>query len=204
MKGQINKRFITLEEAASIVAAGGDVNAIKECGDGWSSAYATTFRHWMEGMSFVVDVLDETAPVFKEELKQEPSEEKREPEKKTEAETKKPHKGGRRARDWDEARILDMYSSGATLEAIAKEMNCTTAPIRKIVAKVYADANGRLPHGSKREIKREIDTGKIGALYAAGWGIRKIAGEMHMEEADVSKILEKMGRKAKADEVSEG
>ena len=203
MKGQINKRFITLEEAAAIVASGGDVNAIKECGDGWASAYATTFRHWMEGMSFVVDVLDETAPVFKEDPKQEQAEEKQEP-KKAEAEPKKPNKGGRRARDWDEPRILEMYASGATLEAIAKEFHCTTAPIRKIVAKVYADANGKLPHGSQREVKHEIDTGKIGALYAAGWSIKDIAGEMHMEEADVSKILEKMGRKAKADEVSQG
>lgn len=198
MSTQINKRFITLEEAAAIVSAGGDVKMMRENED-WQLTLFTTFRSWMEGMAFMVDVIDETVPA------EEPAEERQEPEKKAEAETKKPHKGGRRARDWDEARILDMYASGATLEAIAKEMNCTTAPIRKIVAKVYADANGKLPRGSQREVKHEIDTGKIGALYAAGWSIKDIAGEMHMEEADVSKILEKMEREAqKTNEVSEG
>lgn len=198
MSNQINKRFVTLEEACAIVASGGDVLVLKECADDWSMTYATTFRRWMESVSFVVDVLNElpTGEPAEQEEKQEPAKK---------AETKKPHKGGRRARDWDEARILDMYASGATLEVIAKEMNCTTAPIRKIVAKVYADANGKLPHGSKREIKREIDTGKIGALYAAGWNIKDIAGEMHMEAVEVSKIIEKMEREAqKTNEVSQG
>lgn len=200
MEGQINKKFITLEEACAIVAAGGDVDALRECGDGWEMMHVTTFRRWMEGMLFVADVLNEIPA--EEPAKQE---EKQEPAKKAEAEPKKPHKGGRRARDWDEARILDMYASGATLEAIAKEMNCTTAPIRKIVAKVYADANGRLPRGSQREVKHEIDTGKIGALYAAGWSIKDIAGDMHMEAVEVSKVIEKMEREAqKTNEVSEG
>ena len=198
MKNQINKRFITLEEACAIVASGGDVLVLKECADDWSMTYATTFRRWMESVSFVVDVLNELPA--EEPAKQE---EKQEPAKK--AETKKPHKGGRRARNWDEERILEMYTSGATLEAIAKEMNCTTAPIRKIVAKVYADANGKLPRGSQREVKHEIDTGKIGALYAAGWSIKDIAGDMHMEAVEVSKIIEKMEREAMTkDEVSQG
>ena len=200
MEGQINKRFITLEEAAAIVAAGGDVDALRECGDGWEMMHVTTFRRWMEGMLFVADVLNEIPA--EEPAKQE---KKQDPEKKSEAEAKKPRKGGRRARDWDEERILEMYASGATLEAIAKEMNCTTAPIRKIVAKVYADANGKLPRGSQRQIKQEIDTGKIGALYAAGWGVKEITEEMHIDAVEGSKIIEKMEREAMAkNEVSEG
>lgn len=198
MKNQVNKRFITLEEACAIVASGGDVLVLKECADDWSMTYATTFRRWMESVSFVVDALNELPA--EEPAKQE---EKQEPAKK--AETKKPHKGGRRAGDWDEERILEMYASGATLEAIAKEMNCTTTPIRKIVRKVYADENGKLPRGSQRQIKHEIDTGKIGALYAAGWDIRKIAEEMHIDAVEVSKIIEKMEREAETtNEVSEG
>lgn len=197
MKNQVNKRFITLEEACAIVASGGDVHALRDCGDGWEMMHVTTFRRWMEGMLFVTDVLDEIPA-------EEPAEEKQGPEKEAEAEAKKPRKGGRRARNWDEARILDMYASGATLEVIAKEMNCTTAPIRKIVAKVYADANGKLPRGSQREVKHEIDTGKIGALYNAGWSVKDIAGEMHLETIEVSKIIEKMEREAqKTNEVSE-
>lgn len=200
MEGQINKKFITLEEACAIVASGGDVDALRECGDGWEMMHVTTFRRWMEGMLFVADVLNEIPA--EEPAKQE---KKQEPEKEAEAEAKKPRKGGRRAREWDEARILDMYASGATLEAIAKEMNCTTAPIRKIVGKVYADENGKLPRRSQRQIKQEIDTGKIGALYAAGWDIRKIAEEMHIDAVEVSKIIEKMEREAqKTNEVSEG
>ena len=197
MQSHINKRFITLEEAAAIVAAGGDVKMMRENED-WQLTLFTTFRSWLEGMSFMVDVINEVPAEepAKQEAKQEPVEK---------AKVKKPHKGGRRARDWDEARILDMYASGATLEAIAKEFHCTTAPIRRIVAKVYADANGRLPHGSKREINHEIDTGKIGALYAAGWSVKDIAGDMHMEAVEVSKIIEKMEREAqKTDEVSQG
>ena len=198
MSNQINKKFISLEEAAAIVASGGDVKMMRENED-WQLTLFTTFRSWLEGMSFMVDVINEVPA-------EEPAEqeEKQEPAKKAEAKPKKPHKGGRRARNWDEERILAMYASGATLEVIAKELHCTTAPIRKIVAKVYADANGRLPHGSKREIKREIDTGKIGALYAAGWSVRDIAGDMHMEAVEVSKIIEKMEREAMAkNEVSE-
>ena len=198
MKNQINKQFITLEEAAAIVAAGGDVDALRECGDGWEMMHVTTFRRWMEGMLFVTDVLNEIPA-------EEPAEEKQEPEKEAEAEAKKPRKGGRRARNWDEKKILEMYASGATLEAIAKEMNCTTAPIRKIVGKVYADENGKLPRGSQRQIKQEIDTGKIGALYAAGWGVKEIAEEMRIDAVEVSKIIEKMEREAqKTNEVSEG
>lgn len=198
MEGQINKRFITLEEACAIVAAGGDVDALRECGDGWEMMHVTTFRRWMEGMLFVADVLNELPA-------EEPAKEKPETEKKAEAKPKKPHKGGRRARNWDEERILEMYASGATLEVIAKEFHCTTAPIRKIVAKVYADANGKLPRGSQREVKHEIDTGKIGALYAAGWSVKDIAGEMHMEAVEISKIIEKMEREAqKTNEVSQG
>lgn len=157
--------------------------------------YTTTFRRWMEGVSFVVDVLDETTPVFEEKTEKEPPK----PVEKAPA----PRKGGRRARNWDEKRILEMYESGETMATIAKEMGCSIAPIRKIVAKVHAGDDGKLPHKFHREIKQDIDTGKISALHNAGWNEKKIADEMACEPEMIKGILKELKGAEATNEVPE-
>lgn len=166
---------------------------MKECADDWSMTYATTFRRWMESVSFVVDVLDETAPVFKEEQKKEPP--KQEEEK---APRKRP--ANRPRLKLDEEKVISLYNSGMEVNKIAKEMNCSIAPIRRILVPLYGDEKGHLRRGYGRP---KLDRGKISALHNAGWDEKKIADEMGCEPETVKDILREL-REAKAtNEVSE-
>ena len=205
MKSQINKKFITLEEACAIVAKGGDVNILREVdGCGWGSTLCTTFRLWLEGCSFVVPAEGETDPA-----EEQTTEKNLGGAEKMVATVEAPAKrrGRKPAVELNKAEVLKMYEDGMRITEIAKKLRCADPRVRQIVAEKYADASGRLPRrGIQEMIPADIDTGKISALYTAGWSIPKIADEMGMEPIDISKVLEELEKKGgtKTNEVSEG
>ena len=76
----------------------------------------------------------------------------------------------------DKKKIFAMYEAGQTCDEIASEVGCTSGYITDIVRVKY----GKQPR---------MDTGKIKALWRAGWSINSIMKEMHLAEEEVRKVV---------------
>ena len=78
----------------------------------------------------------------------------------------------------DRAKAYMMYEHGCTKAEITKEIGCTVKYLEELLRKKYGSNVGR-----------KIDTGKIRALWEAGWSINKIMADMELTEQQVREVL---------------
>ena len=76
----------------------------------------------------------------------------------------------------DKKVLYSMYESGKTVDEIAEAMNCTRGYVLDLVQRKYGKQS-------------RIDSGKIKALWRAGWSMNAIMKEMHMAEDEVRKVV---------------
>lgn len=76
----------------------------------------------------------------------------------------------------DKRTVYRMYEAGRTFDEIASEVGCSYNYISDLIRVKY----GKQPR---------MDTGKIKALWRAGWSINSIMYEMHMTEEEVRKVV---------------
>lgn len=76
----------------------------------------------------------------------------------------------------DKRKVYRMYEAGHTCDEIASEAGCSYGYVSDLIRIKY----GKQPR---------LDTGKIKALWRAGWTINSIMKEMHLDEEEVRKVV---------------
>ena len=76
----------------------------------------------------------------------------------------------------DKNKMYELYEAGHSVDEITEECSCSRNYALYILQKKYGKIG-------------KIDTGKIRALWKAGWSINSIMYEMHMTEEEVRKVV---------------
>ena len=76
----------------------------------------------------------------------------------------------------DKKTVYTLYEEGQTCDEIASAMGYTSGYISDLI---------RLKYGKQAR----LDTGKIKALWRAGWAINLIMKEMHLTEDEVRRVV---------------
>ena len=76
----------------------------------------------------------------------------------------------------DKNKLYTMHEDGNTADEIAEAFGCSRGYVLNLIQRKY----GKQPR---------FDTGKIRALWKAGWSINSIMYEMHLTEDEVRKVV---------------
>ena len=84
----------------------------------------------------------------------------------------------------DKNEVYELFKTGKRNGEIAKMTGCSPSRVSNIVREMKLEEERR-----KNGNKKDIDKGKVGALYRARWPLSEIAKEMNCNKEDIISVL---------------